>query len=178
MGISSGIDAHPFFANVQPHTAGDQQGSSKSSNGRPSRPSVRGRPTQGSSKVLNLNVSNRKMFPNVSECFQAEAGNIMLPGRKQCFRMFFHCRFPSSTNRQQRAFSSSNTINRAIRLIHSRLKAYSKACKDFCNERHYTKRKNKLPLALSECKIIEVQPNGQFKIHEAITSYTYLITTQ
>ena len=35
-----------------------------------------------------------------------------------------------------------------MRLIHSRLKAYGKACKDFCNERHYTNRKNKLPKIL------------------------------
>ena len=65
-----------------------------------------------------------------------------------------------------------------MRLIHSRLKAYGKACKDFCNERHYTNRKNKLPKILSERNIIKVQPNGQYKIHEAITSYTYFINNQ
>ena len=101
----------------------------------------------------------------------ARAGKNFTIAHRCLYAEFVKCRIDN------KAFSSTNTINRAMRLIHSRLKAYGKACKDFCNERQY-KRKNKLPLALSERRIIKVKPNGQYKIHEAITSYTYLINNQ
>ena len=81
---------------------------------------------------------------------------------------FVNCRM------KNQPLSLNNAINRAMRLIHSRLKAYGKACKDFCQERHYTGRKRRLPLLLSQRNIIKVLPDGQYTIHNAITSYTYL----
>ena len=109
---------------------------------------------------------------NESDAADEELIGIFTIAHRCLYAEFVKCRI------DKKAFSSTNTINRAMRLIHSRLKAYGKACKDFCNERRYTKRKNRLPLALSQRNIIKVKPDGQYKIHDAITSYTYLINTQ
>ena len=69
---------------------------------------------------------------------------------------------------ENKAFNYQTIKKRAIYLLISRLKAYGKSCKDFCNERKYSGRKHTLPSKLSKRKLVKVQPNGNYHIHDGL----------
>ena len=69
---------------------------------------------------------------------------------------------------ENKPFDLQTTKKRALYLILSRLKAYGKNCKDFCNERKYTGRKHILPRKLFNRQLIKVQPNGIYHIHQKL----------
>ena len=102
---------------------------------------------------------------NETDAADEELIGIFTIAHRCLYAEFVNCRIHNKT------LNLINTIDRTMKLIHSRLLAYGKACKDFCNERHYTGRKCRLPKLLSERNIIKVLPDGRYEIHDIITSY-------
>ena len=65
---------------------------------------------------------------------------------------------------------------RAVCMIHSRLTAYGKLCKNFSVERRFTGRKYRLPKKLSKRTLIKVGTLGDYTIHENIEQGAILVT--
>ena len=82
----------------------------------------------------------------------------------------------TKTRLENHTFSLKDAKRRAICLIHSRLTAYGKLCKDFCSERRYTGRKFLLPKKLSKRTLIQVNQHGEYEIHYNIQQGAILVT--
>ena len=72
---------------------------------------------------------------NETDAADEELIGIFTIAHRCLYAEFVKCKVNNKT------FNTINTIDRAMKLIHSRLLAYGTACKDFCNERHFTGRK-------------------------------------
>ena len=73
------------------------------------------------------------------------------------------------------SLSLKDAKRRAVCLLHSRLTAYGKLCKDFCSERRYTGRKFLLPQKLSKRTLIKVDMQGAYEIHYNIQQGAILV---
>ena len=82
----------------------------------------------------------------------------------------------TKTRLENHIFTLKDAKRRAICLLHSRLTAYGKLCKDFSSERRYTGRKYLLPKKLSKRTLIKVYRNGDYDIHDNITQGAILVS--
>ena len=82
----------------------------------------------------------------------------------------------TKTRLENHKFSLKDAKRRAVCLLHSRLTAYGKLCKDFCSERRYTGRKFLLPKKLSKRTLIKVDRQGAYEIHYNIQQGAILVT--
>ena len=82
----------------------------------------------------------------------------------------------TKTRLENHILSLKNAKRRAVCLLHSRLTAYGKLCRDFSSERQHTGRKFLLPKKLSERTLIKVKRNGEYHIHHNIAQGAILVT--
>ena len=82
----------------------------------------------------------------------------------------------TKTRLENHRFTPKDAKRRAVCLLHSRLTAYGKLCKDFSSERRNTGRKFLLPKKLSERTLIKVKRDGEYEIHHNIAQGAILVT--
>ena len=82
----------------------------------------------------------------------------------------------TKTRLENHTFSPKDAKRRAICMIHSRLTAYGKLCKNFSVERRYTGRKYRLPKKLSKRTLIKVDTLGSYTLHDNIEQGAILVT--
>ena len=94
------------------------------------------------------------------------------------FSIAWRCLYAELTKSrlENHIFSAKDAKRRAVCMIHSRLTAYGKLCRNFSVERRFTGRKFRLPKKLSKRKLIKVDALGNYTIHENIEQGAILVT--
>ena len=94
------------------------------------------------------------------------------------FSIAWRCLYAELTKSrlENHIFSAKDAKRRAICMIHCRLTAYGKLCRNFSVERRFTGRKFRLPKKLSKRTLIKVDTLGDYTIHENIEQGAILVT--